>query len=514
MDQPGVRADLGAFIGAAASAASIHTAFHAIDVWRNPGVSSQGAQFCYCPYTQARFRDALQRKYRTLDALNVAWSRSFGAWTEVQAPVDPARSTTDAVDWKQFTAAKLQEDLKFRADASAPRAARVVTAHADAVSRSRVDDWLMTAAVDHYGTSIPSLSDTDPVALMASLDAMRSAARDKTWWVGALQAGPALPSNTAPTGADLRLRAWAAISRGAGALSFDNWRVLSGDGERIRAAGDLAGIIGRNSSLFRPLRPRASKVAILAHTGSSSGGAGTNSSGSRLDVYKAFFDLNVQVDFVHPDDVLTGAASRYDVVHAGDVAASSASIAAVLKAFVRAGGTLIAETTSTSSRVPLAAGGGEGLADLFTTAQPAGGPRAVARDVVPGLYGAGRTFLIRQAPAGPGRGVGGLRNAASPLQRAIGAAGVRPDIGIDVAGRLVEARFLESGDAMLLVAMNHGTATHRVTFTFGPDVPEAIWQNMESGAAVNFVQGPAGPTYTRTLPARDVMVLVRGKRLR
>jgi len=53
-----------------------------------------------------------------------------------------------------------------------------------------------------------------------------------------------------------------------------------------------------------------------------------------------------------------------------------------------------------------------------------------------------------------------------------------------------------------------------VTFRFGPDVPEAIWQNMETGAAVNFVQGPDGPSYVHTFGARDAMVLVRGKRLR
>ena len=37
---------------------------------------------------------------------------------------------------------------------------------------------------------------------------------------------------------------------------------------------------------------------------------------------------------------------------------------------------------------------------------------------------------------------------------------------------------------------------------------------METGASVNFVQGADGPTYTHTFAARDVMVLVRGKRLR
>jgi hypothetical protein len=87
-------------------------------------------------------------------------------------------------------------------------------------------------------------------------------------------------------------------------------------------------------------------------------------------------------------------------------------------------------------------------------------------------------------------------------------------VRIDGAPGLVEARFLESADAMLLIAINYGDTPQRVTFQFGPDVPEAIWQNMESGASVNFVQGASGPRYAHSFGARDVMVLVRGKRLR
>ena len=53
-----------------------------------------------------------------------------------------------------------------------------------------------------------------------------------------------------------------------------------------------------------------------------------------------------------------------------------------------------------------------------------------------------------------------------------------------------------------------------MTFQFNAETPEAIWQNMETGAAVHFVQGPEGPTYRHQFAARDVMLLVRGKRLR
>jgi hypothetical protein len=129
--------------------------------------------------------------------------------------------------------------------------------------------------------------------------------------------------------------------------------------------------------------------------------------------------------------------------------------------------------------------------------------------------GSGRAILIGTFPSAafeqdPEK----MRPTGEFLQGLIASAGVAPEIRIEGGAGRVEARFLESSDAIVLIAINHGDAAERVTFRFGPDVPEAIWQNMETGAAVNFVQSAEGPTYAHSFGARDVMVLVRGKRLR
>src|SRR5215204_846680 len=76
----------------------------------------------------------------------------------------------------------------------------------------------------------------------------------------------------------------------------------------------------------------------------------------------------------------------------------------------------------------------------------------------------------------------------------------------------VEAHWLESAEALLLIAVNHGAESRQITFTFPPEVPEAVWQNMLSGGSVNFVAGPTGPYYEHTLPAHDVLVLMIRKR--
>lgn len=91
---------------------------------------------------------------------------------------------------------------------------------------------------------------------------------------------------------------------------------------------------------------------------------------------------------------------------------------------------------------------------------------------------------------------------------------VRGDVVIARSAGDIDARFLESPAAMMLIAVNVGDRERTVTMTFGPAMPEAIWQNLESGAAVNFVAGPQGPTYTRTFAPHDVLVLMIKKQWR
>ncbi len=513
LDHAGVRADMVSFIGAVSAAAARHQSFYAIDVGSEPHVVNgdllnRFVQFCYCRNTQARFREWLKGR------------------------------PDSALDRKTFVAAKLEADLKLMADASAPRGARPVSSHSGTAvvmtsGLGHADDWWMSRSVDHYGTSIypkPQSAATAwaPVRLAAALDGIRSAARDKGWWIGELQAGPGAAAPV--TGADLRLWGWASISRGARAISYSAWYPThAGDGliapdgtitDRARIAGEFAGIVSRNAGLFGPLRPHRSRVAILDNRLSSFAVDNTVTQetavrDSTLLIYRALFEQNIQADFIHPDEVSAGAAARYDVVYLGYPVMLQPNVADALKAYVRGGGTLISaalpawndEPGATNRGIP-----GAGLDELFAARE---GRRPGDPAAVISRHGNGRAILFDTFPSAafeedPGR----MRGTGELLQHLAAMPGVTPEIRIDGAPGVVEARFLESSDAILLIAINHGDTAQRVTFTFGPDVPEAIWQNMETGAAVNFVQDAAGPKYAHTFAPRDVMVLVRGKRLR
>ena len=91
LDHAGVRADMMAFIGAVRRAPPTHASFYGVDVWSEPHIVNwvwfnTPVEFCYCPHTQARFREWLKAKYRTLEALNAAWYRTFSSWDQPEAP--------------------------------------------------------------------------------------------------------------------------------------------------------------------------------------------------------------------------------------------------------------------------------------------------------------------------------------------------------------------------------------------------------------------------------------------
>ncbi len=136
LDDPGVRADVVAYVAAAASRAAGHAAWHAIDVG-----SELPDGFCLCPHTARRFRE---------------WLRAtFGS--------DARPAALAASDRASFVALARRDHLALLSDAASARASRFSSSSAGAPSIVRnllgeppgQDDWLMTTVVDQYGTLVP-----------------------------------------------------------------------------------------------------------------------------------------------------------------------------------------------------------------------------------------------------------------------------------------------------------------------------------------------------------------------
>jgi beta-galactosidase len=399
MDHPGVReADL-AFYEAVARRASASPAFLGFDLWSEPHVVNwanptyiSNPEFCFCRNTVARFREWLRTKYDTLEALNAAWYRGYVSWDEVEPNrLSTILSYTDYIDWKQFIADKLGQDLRARYEAAKRGAPdRVATSHAAGVGlfssphhwEGQSDDWTMAAQVDRYGTSFypkhSAFVDRDVEWRGALLDFARSfgfANGGRGFWIGELQGGfGTIALNVSPTVTpeDLRIWTWSALARGAKAIcTYAYYPMSTGyesggfglirlDGtvtERARVAGGIARLVDRHSALFLAARPVRSEVAVvynpLAHFvggrqratpyGGPQGEVAGIERDSLLGIYRALFPTNVPLDFVHVDHLKAADLASYRLVVLPYPLMLSARAAAELREYARGGGALVVE---------------------------------------------------------------------------------------------------------------------------------------------------------------------------
>jgi len=398
-DHRGVRDVDVAFYAALAARAKQSPAFLGWDLWSEPHVINwanptwiPNPEFCYCAHTLARFRQWLQRKYTTLDALNDAWYRRFRTWEQVQpSRMSTILSYTDYIDWKAFIVAKLGEDLRDRYEAVRRVAPdTVITSHAAGVGlfasphhwEGQADDWTMARRVDYYGTSFypkhSAFVDRDVPWRAALLDFTRSFGYDegrRGFWVGELQGGfGTIAANVSPTVTtrDLTIWTWSALARGAKGINYYAWYPMSSgyeaggfglnqlDGtitDRARAAGAIARVVDRHQSLLLEARPPRAEVAIvynpLAHfvggrqRAAAYGGPQGEVLGierdSLLGVHRALFPHNVPVDYVHVDHLDDARLAQYRVVFFPYPLMLPQAVASVLRAYVDGGGTLVTE---------------------------------------------------------------------------------------------------------------------------------------------------------------------------
>jgi beta-galactosidase len=606
LDHDGVRTSVGRFIQAVSRAARAHKAFYGFDVWSEPHIVNwvwfnENVEFCFCPHTLAKFRIWLRHKYGTLDAVNRAWYRTFDTWDQIEPPrYGTILSYTDFIDWKTFIAQKLEDDLRMKADAAedhvSPRSFRV-SSHSDvpAVLLSPLsgygspDDWWMARAVDYYGTSIypkhaSSTAPWSPVRLMSGLDGIRSAAGDRGWWIGELQAGQGATGVRVAnpvTDADVRLWGWATISRGARSISYyayypmssgyesNGYGLIELDGAmtaRARAAGAFADLVGRNANLFTELRPERSRVAIvynrLSHmAGGNTIGPGQTARSALVGAYRALFDENIQADFVHADEVASGKLRDYKAVYFPYPIMISQPVVDRLKSYVQEGGVLISEARPAWNDErgfanPVIPGGGleevfgareaelrSGDPLSFTMADNLPAEISAARGlVVPGstyleilspqpgtrvlastaaqepvaterVYGKGRaillgTFVSAAFEQDPDKNAAAGRLIAALVR----GAGITPRVTVAGAPGWVESRLMESSRALLLVAINHDTASHRVAIELPSDAPAGEWLNLETGESIPLAgRAGAGPRFEYDFKARDVLVLLARK---
>lgn len=155
------------------------------------------------------------------------------------------------------------------------------------------------------------------------------------------------------------------------------------------------------------------------------------------------------------------------------------------------------------------------------------GPSATARD----LRVWGWTAMLRGAraiaycswrdladehgvPNARGRAAGEFAGVVSrnpalfvPLRPRAAATG-EADVRVSGVPGQIEAGFLESRDALLLIAVNHASSPQEATLTFAPGTKQEFWQNMETGEMVSFAMPQGRAVLVHRFDARDALVLM------
>ena len=393
IDHAGVRKEIVNFLEALSRNANRFPALYGWDVWSEPHVINWAdfpylvsPEFCFCPSSQAQFRQWLEVKYKTLDALNAAWYRRFESWDQVQPPrFSTILSYADYLDWRAFIDDKLAGDLKTRVDAiRSADLSHPITSHAAVPGLftsptdgyGEPDDWKMAGNADFFGTSLyPKHSEsTVPWShwmLAAGLDFTRSAGHSygKGFWIGELQAGQGTTGMRIVdpvTAHDEEYWMWQVIAHGAREIAIYAWYPMSSgfesngyglinlDGtltDRAQVAGTTAQIIERHASGIDRAQPVAAEVAILYDRLSylvggsqpSLSNLGNAERDSLLGVYRAFFEEQIPVDFVHPAALRGDSFSQYRIVFLPYPVMLSERVAEQVKQYVVQGGTVVAE---------------------------------------------------------------------------------------------------------------------------------------------------------------------------
>ena len=375
LDDEDVRAQAEKFLTALVERYRDKPAVLGYDVWNEGSV-----QECTCAASQAKFREWLKAKYGTIEALGRAWHRySLGNWESVRPPRGNI-GYPDSLDWLQFSRDNALRLLRWRTDLIRrldphPK----ITAHGTGALTEI--EWRTAADVDSYGyTWVASRHTNAPWMQFRAVDWTRAVARGKPFWHAEATGGPLWlqpqvlnrPLEDGRSSDEKDVRVWSLIDMAGGAsgILFTRWRpLLDGplfgafgpmgmDGSstpRAEMAGQLARWANAHADLWqsRPVKGDVGIVflqesidfAAIQGTGAGGrgatgegGGGGNNCAQSLQGVYQAFFDSNIQADFVTIDDI-----GQYPLIYLPYPEHLRQATANKLRAYVANGGTLVSE---------------------------------------------------------------------------------------------------------------------------------------------------------------------------
>ncbi len=328
---------------------------------------------CYCPATEAKFREWLKAKYGSLETLEKAWLRySLAEWDFVHIP-RTSPGFPAAVDWMEFRKDDMLDllgrrvDLFRRLDKNHPVSGHGGRGGMEFTTADR-DDWRAAKLLDITGyTWVASRTGNEPWKQFEVVDYTRASARGKPFYHAEAQSGPlwmqrqviGRPRDDGRISYPKDVRLWNLISMALGTTGIydTRWRPLL-DGPLFGSFGglgmdgsvtpqaEMGGKVAKWANAHPEIwksRPVKGELGIVFAPESLEfdqvlRGDSTYYSDAIRGAYQAFYDSNIQADFVHIEDI-----DEYPVVYLPYPLMLKKTSVDKLKSYVEQGGNLISE---------------------------------------------------------------------------------------------------------------------------------------------------------------------------
>lgn len=376
LDNPEVRAAAERFLTALVEHYRHHPALLGYDLW-NENTYNGGSphkMYCYCDATKRKFREWARNRYGSLEHVARIWHRySYASWDDLEPP-ENFTGYPDGLDWLQFRIDDAFDLLHWRAalfrrlDPNHLITAHGVAGTLESLPSATHDEWRSAAEVDTWGfTWVASRKGDEPWKQFQAVDLVRGGARGKPFWHAEAEGGPLWmqprvigrprDDGRIPDAADVRLWNLVSCAGGATGILYPRWRPLL-DGPLFGAFGpfamdgsvtpraEMAGKVARWANAHPDLwksRPVQGDVGLVFVPESElfnyvQQGSTNFYAQSIRGAYQAFFDSNIQADFVSLDDI-----GKYKLVYLPYPVMLKKETVDKLRRYVDNGGTLISE---------------------------------------------------------------------------------------------------------------------------------------------------------------------------
>ena len=322
---------------------------------------------CYCDHCQKAFREWLQAKYETVEAVNEAWGTSFWGfafrqWSEIPLPraMPTGSNPGHWLDFARFSSDTQVEFLKMQHEVLKAACPDHFVTHNYMGCFPEVDYHKLSQFVDF--PSWDNYPDPWGDGLWPSYAHEITRSFKGKFWVMEERSGPTGDADAGllgeqPEPGELRRWAWQAVANGADGLVYFRWRAcLTGAEQYWHGILDHDGVPRRRYAEVRTTGEEFSRVAseiegtqvapkvalIRSFDNLWSLERQPGASGFRLDqhafaLYRAVKRGGLGCDMVDVDADL----ERYSVVLAPCLTLVDEDLAARLDAFVKGGGTLV-----------------------------------------------------------------------------------------------------------------------------------------------------------------------------